>query len=89
LNSIRPTTKEELAMLELGRSGAEIFITDEMELTGNKDDSSRLFSAVYQDYKVFCNTNGYKSISAKYFSTELKKLGHTTDRIKKITYIVE
>lgn len=90
LNNIRPTTKEELDMLDLNRQPIEIFINEEMKLTGDNKDSSRIYSRVFEHFKEFCKIHNYKTVSAKYFTNALKQFGFSTEQKgkNKITYII-
>jgi energy-coupling factor transporter ATP-binding protein EcfA2 len=90
LNSIRPTTNEELDVLELNRNPVDIFIEEGMRLRGFETNDTRKFSVVYNRYKDYCKDNNFKALSSKYFGSKLKHYGYTTVQKgkTKTTYII-
>lgn len=88
LNSIRPTTDAELNVLALNISPADEFIKS-LAFSNEERHYTREFQNIYNDFRIFCSTNGYKSFSKRYFTEELKKYGYDKKRMGKenITFI--
>lgn len=74
LNSIRPTTKAEINILNLNKTPLQLFVNESLVLYGLPTAYNRKSSFVYEKYKEFCKDNSYKIISHKYFRGELERI---------------
>jgi hypothetical protein len=92
LNSIRPTTKAELELLELNTSSVDKFIENGLILDGEEDDDCRKITYIYDMYRQYCNENYIKiDKNINYFSQALVDYGFNKLRRKRLdkysTYI--
>lgn len=75
LNSIRPTTNEELSMMNGQKPIETVFIEERLVLNGEPKNECRNFQNVYDSYRLFCNNNTIKPKSQQKFSTILQDNG--------------
>lgn len=82
LNSIRPMTNAELALLELNMNITEQFIEEEMEkyLQGELTCEMRKLDVIYSDYCLYCKNQQKKSLAKNYFSQFLRDNGFEVNR---------
>ena len=74
LNSIRPTTEAEIGIQQINKSPIELFVEDELVLKGDTNDPYRRSSYIYEFYKDFCFTKGYKKVNEKIFKVEMERV---------------